>query len=194
MRELGRIVHLSVQVAPLKRGDKPHRWYDATRIRRVDAVTITEDGVVGHVEGEPEPLVDVHNRTHPSSRHRGDNGISLGVRGHYELMRSWYGARVTEGIAGENLVIDRDGRLPLDELTDGVTAIGDDDAELVLGTARDIEPCVEFSRFLLGDEGGPMREPLQQLRHGIRGFNFSVVAGAGTVLREGDVVFAGTPD
>lgn len=191
MRELGRIVHLTVQVAPLKRGEPPARWYDATRIRRVDAVTITEDGVVGHLDGHPDAIVDVHNRTHPRSRHRGANGLSLGVRGHYELMRGWFGPRVTEGIAGENLVIDRDERLLLDDLAGGVTVVGDEELELV--AAQDIEPCVEFCRFLLGGEHGPVREPLRQLRGGIRGFNLGVAAGTGTVLREGDVVLAGAP-
>ncbi len=193
MEELGRIIRLSVQVAPLKRGEKPARWYDADRIRRVDAVTITGDGVIGHLDGHPDPIVDVHNRTHPQSRHRGDNGISLGVHGHYELMRRWFGQHVTDGVAGENLVIDREDRLWLDALRDGVTALGE--APVVFGGARDIEPCVEFSRFVLGgDHEGSVREPLQQLRRGLRGFNLGVTAGAGTVLRVGDRVFAGTPD
>lgn len=192
MRELGRIVHLSVQVAPLKRGERPDRWYDADRIRRVDTVTVTEDGVVGHLDGDPDAIVDVHNRTHPQSRHRGDNGISLGARGHYDLMRDWFGPQVRDGVAGENLVIDRDKRLLLAELADGVTAVGD--GELVLAAAREIEPCIEFGDFVLPPEHeGPMREPLQQLRGGIRGFYLTVTGGAGTVLREGDPVFAGRP-
>lgn len=190
MEQLGRIVRLQVQVAPLKRGEKPHRWYDAERIRRVDAATITEDGVVGHLDGESTPIVDVHNRTHPESRNRGDNGVSLGVRGHYELMRGWFGDHVTDGIAGENLVIDRDVRLTVDELASGLTAVGRD-GRLTLATARPIEPCVEFSRFVLRAGDGGVTEPLRRLRHGIRGFALTVAAGGGTVLREGDLVLLG---
>jgi hypothetical protein len=188
MEELGRIVRLQVQVAPLKRGDKPDRWYDTDRIRRVTSLAVTEDGVVGRVDGED--VVDVHHRDHPQSRHRGDNGISLCTTGHYRLMRERFGDHLVDGLAAENVLIEREGWLGLEDLADGVAVVageGRDRGELVLGSAVVAQPCVEFSRLAVGEEhAGSLREPLQALRDGVRGYYLTVEAGAGTVLREGD--------
>lgn len=192
MVELGRITRLQVQTAPLKRGHEPDRWYDADRIRRVDALRVTDAGVLGHVDDEPEPVVDVHHAAHPDSRNRGDNGISLGFTGHYAGMRERFGDHLAVGVAGENLVVELDGLVGPGELAQGVTVVGD--GELLLAGAQVAEPCVEFSRFALGDDrGGSLREPLQALRGGVRGYYLTVVGGGGTVLREGDVVLRGLP-
>lgn len=186
MRELGRVVRLQVQLDPLKRGEKPHRWYDTSRIRAVDALTVTERGVVGHLDGEHIPLVDVHHADHPRSRNRGANGISLGVTAHYAWMRERYGDHLVEGVAGENLVVDHPGRLTLEDLEDGVRVLGEE--EVVLGPVAVAEPCVEFSRFVLDDPTAATREPLRALRGGVRGFYLGVRAGAGARLRVGDRV------
>jgi hypothetical protein len=190
MEELGRITRLQVQTDPLKRGEQPHRWYDADRILRVGALTVTPAGVVGHLDGGD--VVDVHHRDHPRSRHRGDNGISLCPTGHYATMRGEFGDHLTNGVAGENVLLDRGGWLSLGDLGDGVTVVTGDGEELVLATPRPAQPCVEFSRHVVGDATS-VREPLRRLMDGMRGYLFTVASGAGTVLREGDRVLRRVP-
>ena len=188
MRELGCVARLQVQVEPLKRGEKPHRVYDPSLIREVDELTVTEHGVLGHVDGEDEPILDAHHHDHPRSRFRGDNGISLGVLGHYTRLRERFGDHVTDGVAGENVLLDHPGRLTLEDLDGGVRVLSEE--PVVLAPVVVAEPCVEFSRFVLGDASGTtsLRAPLQELRGGMRGFYLGVRLGHGARLRVGDAV------
>jgi hypothetical protein len=205
VRRLGRIVGLQVQVAPLKHGERPDRGYDTGRIRRVTSLEVTAHGVVGHgVIGHADDatgsIIDVHHRDHPESRWRGDNGISLLTTGPYALMRERFGPHVVDGIAAESVLVERSGWLDLQDLAGGVTivpgdatgdATGDDAADaagLRLGGASPAQPCVEFSRLVSGAASGSLREPLTQLRDGMRGYYLQVEGGTGTVLREGDRV------
>jgi hypothetical protein len=188
VRELGCIARLQVQTEPLKRGEKPDRIYDPSLIREVDELTVTEHGVLGHVDGEDEPIVDAHHRDHPRSRFRGDNGLSLGVLGHYTRLRERFGDHVVDGIAGENVLIDHPGRLTLEDLEGGVRVLSEE--PVVLAPVVVAEPCLEFSRLVLGEEAATtsVREPLQELRGGMRGFYLGVQLGAGARLRVGDAV------
>lgn len=194
MRRLGRIVRLQVQVAPLKHGERPDRGYDTGRIRRVTNLEVTEHGVVGHDGDAREAIVDVHHRDHPESRYRGGNGISLLTTGHYALMRERFGSHVRDGIAGESVLVERSGWLGLRDLTGGVEIVPGDGAGeaggLLLSGVSSAQPCVEFSRLVSGAASGSMREPMAQLRDGVRGYYLQVEGGAGTVLRKGDWVFA----
>lgn len=166
------VIRLQVQLEPLKKGSKPHRWYDISPIREVERLRVTADGAVGEVDGQR--LLDVHNVTHPRSRNHGRaSGLSIGFTSHYRAMREQFGAHVTDGVAGENVLVDSDDRIARERLEHGALRVRDGRvvpfAEVVIA-----EPCVEFSRFVLGvapgDGGPPMREPLQALRGGIRGF------------------------
>jgi hypothetical protein len=188
VRELGCIARLQVQTEPLKRGEKPDRTYDPSLIREVDELTVTEHGVLGHVNGQDEPILDAHHRDHPRSRFRGDNGLSLGVLGHYTLLRERFGAHVVDGVAGENVLIDHPGRLTLEDLEGGVRVLSEE--PVVLAPVVVAEPCLEFSRLVLGEEAATtsVREPLQELRGGMRGFYLGVQLGAGARLRVGDAV------
>jgi hypothetical protein len=199
VQELGRIVRLQVQLAPLKHGERPDRGYDTGRIRRVAALAVTEHGVVGYDEDAPDGIVDVHHRDHPESRYRGDNGISLLTTGHYARMRERFGPHVHDGIAAESVLVERPGWLDLEELAHGVKVVaadGDGDPRdvseggLLLEGATPAQPCVEFSRLVAGTPSGSQREPLRELRDGMRGYYLRVARGAGTVLREGDRLVA----
>ena len=170
--EIVPIVQLQVQVEPLKRGDKPHRWYDASRIRQVDRLYVGEDGCIGESNGEK--IVDAHNVTHPRSRNHGRaSGLSLGFTSHYRAMREKFGPRVINGAAGENVLIDIEDRVSRDHLTHAALRARDG-VEVRFAEVEVAEPCVEFSQFVMGVAPGDgtlrMRDPLQQLRGGMRGF------------------------
>jgi hypothetical protein len=177
MRLLGEIVGLQTQISSLKIGDAPRRRYDPAALRAVPRLALSEDGVTGLTETS-ERVPDVHNRTHPASKNRGGtNGISVGFTSHYAAMRTRFGDHLTDGIAGENILV----RLP-----HAATIISEDDlrGNLLIengdGTARLTDlvvaaPCVEFSRFALRfpDELRPDRtvtEAVQFLGEGMRGF------------------------
>lgn len=170
--EIAPIVHLQVQVEPLKRGEKPHRWYDASNIRLVDRIHVDEAGCVGESNGEK--LVDVHNVTHPRSRNHGrSSGLSIGFTSHYWSMREKFGARMINGVAGENVLVEVEERITLDRLAQASLRTRDGDA-VRFAEVEIAEPCVEFSRFAMGIEPGDhtlrLKEPLQFLRGGLRGF------------------------
>lgn len=166
------IIRLQIQTEPLKRGEKPHRWYDPAAIRRVDRLLVDEAGAAGEVDGRK--LLDVHHVDHPQSRNHGHaSGLSLGFTAHYRAMRELFGGHVTDGIAGENVLVDGDERMTKAQL-DGAALRTADGHVVPFLEVLVAEPCVEFSRYVLGlapGAAGPsMREPLQQLRGGMRGF------------------------
>lgn len=189
---LGSIVRLQVQVAHLKQGEKPHRWYDPGPITAVSALRIEPGGVVG-LEGEAE-FGDVHHMLHPISRFRGDNGVSVGLTGHYDRMRDRFGDHLTDGVAGENLLVEAERVLTDEDVSRGVvieTATGLVELTAVAGAP----PCVEFSRFCAGygldrrsDRG--ITETLKFLNEGMRGFYATLADGQGQpVISVGDTVY-----
>jgi hypothetical protein len=167
-----RIVRLQVQQEPLKRGEKPHRWYDPTPIRQVDRLLVDDRGATGVVEGAK--IIDVHHVDHPRTRNNGRaSGLSIGFTAHYDAMRARFGDRVIDGVAGENVLVASQAQMTPDRLAGG--ALRTRDGQIVPFIEVEIaEPCVEFSRFVLGvdpfDRSQPMREPLRALRGGMRGF------------------------
>ena len=190
MHHVGRIVRLQVQVAPLKRGVTPHRWYDPSRIRPVDRLTVGDDGVLGH-DGDLV-LVDVHHRRHPQSRHRRPaSGLSLGFTSHYTWMRDRFGTHLADGAAGENVLVETDRRLGPEDLAGGLVIHGGATARRVLGGIEVAEPCVEFSRFAAPGHATGV-EPLPQLRGGVRGFYAVPEAGPWPVM-PGEDLWVGVP-
>lgn len=170
------IVRLQVQTEPLKRGEKPHRWYDPAPIRQVDRLHADDAGATGELGGTK--VLDAHHITHPRSRNHGRaSGLSLGFTSHYRIMRKMFGNHVTDGIAGENVLVDAADQVTIDRL-DGAALRTSDGAVIPFVEVHVAEPCVEFSRFVLGVEPGgsgpSMREPLQQLMGGMRGFYVAV--------------------
>jgi hypothetical protein len=168
------IVRLQIQEWPLKHGDKPYRWYDVSPIRQVDRLVVSDDGAVGRINGGGSDLVDVHHVRHPESRNHGRaSGLSIGFTSHYRAMREQFGEHVTDGVAGENVLVDANRRMTAADLAGGSLRTSDG-RDVPIDEVHVAEPCVEFSRFVLqvphGEAGAAMREPLQQLRGGVRGF------------------------
>lgn len=184
MESIGRIVRLQVQRSSLKVLDGETKLYDPSAIVAVEAIRITPDGAVGL----PDRIVDVHDATHPTSKNRGTNPLSIGFTGHYRLMRERFGPHVADGIAGENLLVEADGRVRLEDEVVVVTAEG---RELRLSDARVAEPCEPFTRWALRGPDG-VKEGLQFLREGTRGF-YVRYEGEPAVVRLGDLIYARSP-
>jgi hypothetical protein len=197
MHEIGRVKLLQVQRASLKAGAKPHKYYDPAPLLAVERLLLTPAGCVGLVP-LGEPVVDVHHAQHPLSKSRqGSNGISIGFSDHYRAMRDRFGAHLTDGIAGENVLVEADGSFELAELGGAVVIECAGGVAVRLAELMVADPCVEFSRFanLTGEPLTPdeLRATLQFLGDGRRGFYARLADGAPeVVVRVGDRVLLET--
>jgi hypothetical protein len=196
MRLLGRIVRLQTQIESLKVGIAPHRRYDPAGIFEVTGLALSVEGVQGWTAGGV-PVPDVHNLSHPASKNRaGSNGISICFTSHYEAMRARFGDHVSDGIAGENILVAVDS---------GIDVMGEDDLRggLAIETANGehiplvqvivAAPCVEFARYALQfpDDARPDRtvtEAVQFLDGGMRGY-YAAYRGPAVTIALGDRVY-----
>lgn len=193
MRLVGPIVRLQVQVVSLKVGKLRWRHYDPAGLRSVPLLELNDGGVQGWTTDE-EPLADVHHRDHPDSKNRGgENGISVGFTSHYDAMRQRFSDHLTDGIAGENILVATDTLLTEADLATGLVIATADGRELRLGDAFPAAPCVEFSRYALHfpadarpDE--TVAAALRFLNDGMRGF-YASYHGPAERLAVGDRVF-----
>ncbi|HMM41400.1 MAG TPA: hypothetical protein PKA95_05825 [Thermomicrobiales bacterium] len=178
-RVIGRVVRLQIQRSSLKVGPPKGRRYDPTPILSVERLILTEDGAEAVVDGAR--LLDVHNARHPDSKNRGINDLSMGFTGNYQRIRSAFGVHVVDGIAGESILVAAETPPDLEMLTRGVEIETVDGGWVALAEASVAHPCVEFSRFCLGPDGGEPRrikEALLFLDGGTRGFYLGLPAGA----------------
>src|SRR5215207_6058696 len=181
MREIGLIKHVQLQRSSLKQGQRPQRYYDPTPLLLVERLRLMPGGVSA-VSADGQPIIDIHHADHPETKNSmGKNGISIGFTGHYYAMRDRYGAHLTDGCAGENILVESDHVWSIDELG---TALVIQRAEVQLVTLDNLmiaAPCVEFSRFahlsaepLTADQ---LRTTLQFLDGGMRGFDARLADG-----------------
>lgn len=178
------IIRLQVQREPLKVGKAPLRRYDPSPIESVHRLQVSPRGAFGLGE-RLGSVIDVHHTEHPRSRDRkGQGGVSVMGTGDYRRLQERYGDRITEGIAGESILLDApDGLAGIDmppEIT-LVTASG----AIVTTNVRVADPCVEFSRFCLAQEPSStvddaVRQALIDLGDGARGYR-GAATGSGVV-------------
>ena len=192
MLTLGRIVRLQVQTSSLKRGERPNRVYDPAPLIPVKELRLAPRGAAG-ITDEGEMVLDVHHADHPTSKYEPGREVSFGFTSHYAKMRARYGEGVAIGCAGENILLDSDRVYVLEDFASGLafrSAASGATVRLVSVTVAD--PCVEFSRFSLGDPGASpqdLKPVLQFLGDGVRGYCFTP---AGDLrLVPGDVLVAG---
>jgi hypothetical protein len=207
------VIRLQVQLDRMKPGLPPRRRYEPGVLREVVALRVTPDGAVGVDEDGGEHL-DVHNVNHPRTRNtKGRNGISIMTTGDYAALRQRYGAHLTDGIAGESVLVDYvaglAGRAMPEELslvgatpTHGVAeggVIPDRDgarAALALTEVHIAKPCVPFAQFCLRREDFEVDDEitttLADLDGGARGYK--MVASGAAVIRPGDVLIVDLPD
>jgi hypothetical protein len=173
MVELGRLIRLQVQRSSLKTGAKPNRVYDPAPIITVDQLWVTPDGILGR-GADGAWIVDVHHRSHPETKNEdGLHGISIGFAGHYDEMRERFGERIVAGCAGENLIADTSGRVPLERIAGGMAIVGPDGEErLRLDVLKVAHPCRPFTGWALGRRVEPdaLKSHLQFLDDGTRGY------------------------
>lgn len=173
MRELGRIVRLQIQRSSLKTGEKPTRVYDPSPLLSVDRLAVGPDGVLGQGDGGAW-LVDVHHRAHPQTKNEdGAHGVSLGFTSHYGEMCDRFGDHITIGCAGENMIVETDGRVTPLDVARGVALLASDGRELARLEVLDVaHPCRPFTGWALGGrvEAAVLKEQLQFLDGGTRGY------------------------
>lgn len=193
MRQIGQIKQVQIQRESLKQGEKPHRYYDPAPILVVERLVLTPGGVLGVTAGG-EQLIDVHHARHPTSRHRGVNGISLGFTSHYRAMRARFGPHLVDGCAGENILVETDEEFQEATLGERIIIQTRDDAQrIALEQVQVAAPCVEFSHFALNEmmrmPAEIVRETLIFLNAGRRGFYASFTGEEPMSLRAGDLVY-----
>lgn len=194
MRELGRIKQLQVQRSTLKLEAQLFCYYDPAPLQIVEALELTPEGVFGITESGRR-IVDVHHVHHPDSHnHNGKNGVSVGFTHHYATMREQFGPHLTDGIAGENILIETDTIIGLNDLGQTLAIRSEETGMLfTLTNLKVAAPCVEFSQFS-ANHGQPMeaqqlKATLQFLNAGRRGFYATaVVQDRPMIVRAGDMV------
>jgi hypothetical protein len=194
VRLLGEIVRLQVQASSLKVGEAPHKRYDPAPLTPVPRLIVEPGGVTGQTDWD-EDLIDVHHRAHPATKHRaGSNGVSLLFTDHYRAMRDRFGPHLTDGIAGENVLVALDAVVGSAEVAGGLTIEGGDGRRLALAPVIVAAPCVEFARYALRfpDEARPDRtvtEAVRFLDAGMRGY-YAAYAGPSAFVQIGDRVYS----
>lgn len=187
------IVGLQVQRGPVKIGRAPLRRYEPSAMVAVTSIQAGPRGVRG-ITDDGELVIDVHHQDHPQSRdRRGRAGILLMGTGDYVALRERYGDHVTDGIAGETILLEApDGLAGLDlPYTATVKTAG---GALPLNAVRAADPCVEFSRFCLLQPVSPLvdeavQQALIDLDGGARGYR-SIATSEGTISIGDSVTFA----
>ncbi len=192
LEPIGEIVLLQIQKEQLVVGVRPDRSYRTGPLVSVDALTLSPDGVVARIDGGW--VVDRHHTAHPANI-QPDLGrlLSVGFTGHYDRMAADFDA-VRLGVGGENVIVATPDRVDLSRIGPGVvirTAAGD----IATDVAAIAEPCIPFTRFLLGDRDATSAEVTtkrERLRGGMRGFVMGLGSLSGSVeIRLGDTVLAG---
>ena len=191
MISLGRVIRLQVQAAALKSGERPNRVYGTAPIVEVEELLLTPEGGVG-VDAGGARILDVHNTAHPDTRYGDGNTVSFGLSSHYARMRERFGPHMTDGCAGENILVETEAPLRLSDLGPRLGLAGAKGGEILeFSTIRVALPCVEFSKFAIRNQDASpadLKPVLQFLDEGTRGF-YVMAARAGGV-RRGDFLVA----
>lgn len=193
MEIIGTIKFLQIQQDSLKEHQSDgSRTYNPTPLVQLKAIKINQSGVIGITDTESE-IIDVHNTNHPNSRYRGDNSVSIGFTSHYEIMRQTLGNHLTDGIAGENIIVECTTSYTPDSLGKKLAIQIAGNKRLVhLNEVIPIPPCEPFSRFASNRELSPQetKKTLQFLSDGTRGFYMKLEQmSEEIIISSGDMVY-----
>jgi hypothetical protein len=193
LRSLGRVVRLQIQQSKLKLGEKPNRYYDPAPLLAVDELTLTPEGALAR-SADGGSLIDVHHAAHPETRNLDrTNDLSVGFTTHYAAMRERYGLHLVDGCAGENILVETTSQVRLADLAGGLfiqPASGG--LPVRLRVLRVAPPCREFSGYASrGSEPEAIKQALQFLDNGLRGFYCVLLNPVPVTVNVGDLVLAG---
>lgn len=192
-REIGEVCRLQIQRQSLKperprEGRRPLKVYEPKPILSTTTLDVADSLVTADENGSP--VVDVHCASHSESRNRGNgNMLSVLFTSHYEKMRERFGERITDGIAGENILVETDEYFELEDVESGLRVEGASGRYLEFGKVIVATPCLEYSRYCLGDPEADPRlasQALKFLDNGTRGYYCFVSDGLPVQLRIGD--------
>ncbi len=171
MQKIGTVAFVQIQRYSMKKLVSDDKQYDTNPLEQVEKLWLTGQGILG-VTTNQSVMVDVHNETHPGSRYRGDNRISLGFLPNYEAMRARFGPHLVDGIAGENILIEPETTLSADILSKQWILGLADGTHVPLQEVIPAPPCREFSIFCAQETiaGAELKEVLQFLGDGRRGY------------------------
>ncbi len=163
---VGRIVRLQVQ----RRRLKGSGIYDPAPLVAAERMLLTREGVLVDMDGGW--VIDAHHASHPERPHwSGRATVSVGFTSHYRRIEERFGPK-PPGIGGENIIVETERIWTADDLASGMV-IRTERGPVGLTGWRIAEPCVPFTRFLLGTpdaSADEVQEDLAFLQHGTRGF------------------------
>jgi hypothetical protein len=193
MQEIGIVKFVQIQQESLKENMADGtRKYNPTPLLQLPKIKLTTDGVIGLTENDNE-IIDVHHVRHPNSRYRGDNPISIGFTSHYTKMRSEIGHHLSDGIAGESIIIDCHPIYTVDTISNRIAIKNKNDGSFIyLKEIIPIPPCEPFSRFARAKKLTPSetKSTLQFLSGGMRGFYMKLEnTPDNTVIQAGDSIY-----
>lgn len=151
---------------------------------------MSPDGAFGSI-GDGGYVIDVHHVSHPGSRNRGDNWISVGFTSHYRDMRARFGDHLVDGCAGENILVESDEPFTPSTLGKRLAIRNASTGENVLFVSIiAAPPCVEFSQFAARHplSAEQTKETLQFLDNGMRGF-YARLDGELGIIQVGDTLY-----
>jgi hypothetical protein len=206
------VIRVQVQLDRMKPGLPPRRRYEPGVLREVAELRVTPDGAIG-VDRDGTEHLDVHNGPPPHTRNTtGRKGLSIMTTGDYAALRQRYGAHLTDGIAGESVLLEYapglggralpttlslvDAPPPSGAAEGGVIPAADPaPGRLALTDVHVAKPCVPFARFCLRREDFEVDDEitaaLAHLDDGARGYKMT--ASAAAAIRPGDVLIVDLP-
>jgi len=194
--ELGRVKLVQLQPNGLIIKTPSGYFYDASRLVKVDSLTINSLGIEADT-ADGEHVLDIHHIDHPDKAYDNDDLVCIGFTSHYQAMRDRFGEHMVDGIAGENIIIDYEPEVWLEDLGQQIVIENADSGRLArLDVLSFAAPCEEFSHFATDSQdkrlpAAELKSTLQFLGKGRRGFLlvFSDAQEPATV-RPGDRVYA----
>ncbi len=195
IRELGHVKLVQVQPDGLIIETPSGYFYDASRLVKVDSLTITSLGIEADT-AEGEHVLDIHHIDHPNKAYDNDDLVCIGFTSHYQAMRDRFGEHMVDGIGGENITIEYEQEVWLEDLGQQIAIQNAGTGHMArLDVLSFAAPCAEFSHFAAGSQhkqvpAAELKSTLQFLGNGRRGFLLVFIDNQEpATVRAGDRVF-----
>lgn len=193
MEQIGIVHYIQVQRDRLKVGEAPNRVYRTDPLLNVDLLRLTPHGIYGLLMDGSE-LIDVHHVDHPATRNNNNvNGVSFNFLSNYEAIQARFGGQAKLGCGGENILIQATRPVSAEEFQHKRLRIQAPDGDPVVDLDEIVvaAPCEPFSCYLAGERlsGAALKETLQFLNDGMRGYYATLQASDAVVISRGDLVY-----